>query len=642
MNWELAAEQRDQFFKLTLDMLCISSGDGYFKWLNPAFTHTLGWSVDELLTHPYAYFVHPDDLAATLREVERQMEAGEKVLHFENRYRHKDGSWRVLSWKSTPFGGLMYAVARDVTERDRLKRALEATNTELGRRVRETEGIAHQVLQTAMSAYVRMSEDGRITEWNSQAERTFGWSREEAIGRLLAETIISPGQRDAHAHGLQHYVATGESRVLDKRIELQAVRRNGEEFPVEAVITAIGTKKGRVFSAFLRDVTERRRTEQQLQQVQKLEAVGQLTAGIAHDFNNLLGVVIGNLDAVLEDMDSGSETAGAITRALNGALHGAELTHRLLAFARQQDLEPKALSINDLLPDLVSILNRTLGDSISVKVVPSEDLWLAFADPSQVEDAVMNLAINARDAMPDGGTLTIETANVTLDEEYSRGNLDAKPGDYALLAVTDTGVGMTPEVMKHVMEPFFTTKPVGKGTGLGLSMIYGFTRQSAGHLRIYSEVGHGTTVKLYLPRARGVAITKPEPAEKAKSLTHGNETILVVEDNGELRQTAVSQLMKLGYRVLEAENGEAALAVLKGSDVIDLLFSDIVMTGQLTGRSLAQEARKFRPQMRILLTTGYAEKATADGTEGWQLLSKPYRQQELALKVRNILDGRGG
>jgi CheY-like chemotaxis protein len=355
-----------------------------------------------------------------------------------------------------------------------------------------------------------------------------------------------------------------------------------------------------------------------------------------------LGVVVGNLDEVLEGMDPESQTAGAITRALNGALHGADLTRRLLAFARGQDLKPKAIAIHDLLPDLVTVLKRTLGASIRVSVAPSDNPWLAFADPSQVQDAILNLAINARDAMPDGGMLTIETANVTLDEEYSRMNLDARPGDYVLLAVTDTGTGMTPEVMKHVMEPFFTTKPVGKGTGLGLSMIYGFAKQSDGHLKIYSEVGHGTTIKLYLPRAMGVSDINSENTVEPKKLPGGSETIFVVEDNAELRQTAVSQLMTLGYRVLEAENGEAALTVLKGSESIDLLFSDIVMTGQLTGRALAEEARRLRPGMKIILSTGYAEKVTTNGAEGWYLLRKPYRRRELALKVRGVLDGEGG
>ena len=370
-----------------------------------------------------------------------------------------------------------------------------------------------------------------------------------------------------------------------------------------------------------------------------MEAVGQLTGGIAHDFNNLLGVVIGNLDFVLEDIDPQSKDGQAITRALNGALHGADLTRRLLAFAREQPLEPRDFALNDMLPDVVAVLKRTLGASITINLAPSGDLWPAYADPSHVQDAVLNLAINARDAMPEGGVLTIETANIILDEDYARENVEVKPGDYAMLAVTDTGTGIPPEIMKRVLEPFFTTKPVGKGTGLGLSMIYGFAKQSGGHLKIYSELGHGTTVKLYLPRGSSSGVEEEKPAAAPAKTRGGHEIILIAEDNTELRLTAVKQLTKLGYRVLEAANGEAALALLRKTKDIDLLFSDIVMTGRMTGRDLAREASALQPALKILLTTGYAEKAAAGQDETWPILRKPYRRQELALRLRSILDG---
>jgi CheY-like chemotaxis protein len=376
---------------------------------------------------------------------------------------------------------------------------------------------------------------------------------------------------------------------------------------------------------------------QQLQQAQKMETIGQLTGGIAHDFNNMLAVVIGNLDLVLEDIDPASKDGLNITRALNGALHAADLTRRLLAFGRVQPLEPKVFSINDMLPDIVAVLKRTLGASITIKLAPSPELWPAFADPSQVQDAVVNMAINARDAMPAGGTLTIETANVTLDEDYIRENPEVKPGDYALLAVTDTGSGIPAEIIRRVIEPFFTTKPTGKGSGLGLSMIYGFAKQSGGHLKIYSEVGHGTTVKLYLPRGRGPATAEAKEPE-IKTARGGHETILIVEDNAALRHTAAKQLAKLGYRILEAENGDAALAILRTTKGINLLFTDIVMTGNLTGRALAREATRLHPDLKVLLTTGYAEKASADANGSWQMLRKPYRRQELALKIRDLLD----
>jgi CheY-like chemotaxis protein len=290
------------------------------------------------------------------------------------------------------------------------------------------------------------------------------------------------------------------------------------------------------------------------------------------------------------------------------------------------------------LPDIVSVLKRTLGEGIAVILAPGKGLWLAFADPSQVQDAVLNLAINARDAMPHGGTLTIETANVSLDEDYSRSNPDVTPGDYALLAVTDTGTGIPPEIMKRVMEPFFTTKPEGRGTGLGLSMIYGFAKQSGGHLKLYSEPGHGTTVKLYLPRAHGSADPVRHATHNQDLLPQGNEYVLVVEDNDALRKTAAMILEGLGYRVSTAENAEVALTLLREGEHIDLLFSDIIMTGRLTGSDLAESAKTIRPNMKILLTTGYAEKASLDGLQHWPVLNKPYRKRELAKKVREILD----
>jgi CheY-like chemotaxis protein len=292
-----------------------------------------------------------------------------------------------------------------------------------------------------------------------------------------------------------------------------------------------------------------------------------------------------------------------------------------------------------MLPDITSIVKRTLGESIAIRISPSEDLWLAFADSSQVQDAILNLAINARDAMPEGGTLTIETANVQLDELYCKQNPEAKPGDYAMLAISDTGMGMSSEVIARAFEPFFTTKPLGQGTGLGLSMIYGFARQSGGHLKLYSEVGLGTTVKLYLPRADAGKVASKSAAAKEQASPRGSEVILVAEDNADLRLMAVAQLSSLGYHVLEAQNGEEALAILEGQSQVDLLFSDIVMSGKLTGDSLARQARKYRPNLKVLLTTGYAEKASTGGNgDGEHVLPKPYRKREMALKIRYILD----
>jgi CheY-like chemotaxis protein len=374
-----------------------------------------------------------------------------------------------------------------------------------------------------------------------------------------------------------------------------------------------------------------------------MEAVGQLTGGLAHDFNNLLMVTIGNLDLLADDLRDFPKQRSLAETALAGALRGAELTRQLLAFSRRQTLQPKVVQINDFISGMTKLLQRTLGETIEVRMNLAADLWSANVDPSQVESALMNLAVNARDAMPSGGRLTIETTNKHLDEDYVALNPEAVPGDYVMLAVSDTGSGIPREILERVFEPFFTTKETGKGTGLGLSMVYGFIKQSGGHIKIYSEVDVGTSVRLYLPRA-----IKPDE-EKAVGTPMGDafmgrgETILVVDDNAEVRRTAVAQLERLGYRVREAADGPEAIAVLREIGRVDLLFTDVVMAGGMSGLDLAAQARATRPDLKVLFTSGFAENARNGGNfrETDDFLSKPYRRQELAEKVRGILGQRG-
>jgi len=627
---DLTNDERDQFFNLSLDMLCVSSGDGYFKWLNPAFSQTLGWSIEELLTKPYTDFVHPEDLPATIREVQRQVAAGEKVFQFENRYRHKDGSWRVLSWKSVPRGNLMYAVARDVTERTLLQQSLREVNSDLERRVaarttalqkeviekQKAEESFRRLLEAAPDAVVISRVDGKVVSINSQAERLFGYTRAEVINREI--DLILPG--DSHGR-----------------------RKDGSSFPIEISVGELETDDGKILLNAVRDTTERRALESQLRQAVKMEAVGQLTGGVAHDFNNLLGVVIGNLDIAMEQAGNNQPLRDTIQDALSGALRGAELTRRLLAFSRNQPLQPAAVDLNKGLPQIASMLRRTLGEQISVELHPAADLWNAQVDPAQLDEAILNLAINARDAMPKGGTLTIETSNTYLDADYASHHAEVAPGDYVLVSVSDTGSGMTAEVIEHCFEPFFTTKGVEKGTGLGLSMVYGFVKQSGGHIKIYSEVGHGTTVKIYLPRAgRGAAQTEPAFAGEV-ALPSGSEVILMVEDNKDLRTVTAKQLADLGYRTLEADNSKSALQMLASCPEIDLLFTDIIMPGGMTGTELAREARRLYPKLKILLTSGYTARAMANGfhdIEGVELLNKPFRKRDLGLKLRDLLGAR--
>jgi nitrogen-specific signal transduction histidine kinase len=389
-----------------------------------------------------------------------------------------------------------------------------------------------------------------------------------------------------------------------------------------------------------RDVTAQREAEAQLQHAQKMESVGQLTGGVAHDFNNLLTVVVGSLDAAVGRATP--ELRPLVESALQAAERGAALVRQLLGFSRRQTLIPERLRLNDLAAGMEDLLRRTLGEHVEIELKLRGELWPAFADKSQVESALLNLAINARDAMPEGGKLTIETDNAHLDGDYAARNAEVAAGDYVTLAVTDTGTGMTAEVLEHAFEPFFTTKEVGKGSGLGLSMIYGFAKQSGGHLKIYSEVGHGTSVRLYMPRhVTEATAAAAEPRTMEPEQPRGGETILVVEDDPLVRNFVALQLRDLGYNVIEAANGPQARKLLEGDAKIDLLFTDAVMPGGMTGRQVADAAKRQRPTLKVLFTSGYTENSIVHHGRldtGVHFLSKPFRRQELAVKVREALD----
>ena len=392
------------------------------------------------------------------------------------------------------------------------------------------------------------------------------------------------------------------------------------------------------------EVAERSKAEAALRQAQKMEAIGQLTGGVAHDFNNLLTIVVGNVEMLLRNLPpDAARMRRAADNALQGAHRAAALTQRLLAFARQQPLDPKPVDANKLVSGMSELLRRTLGETISLEAVLGGGLWRTQADPNQLENAILNLAVNARDAMPDGGRLTIETANTHLDKAYVADIAEpVPPGQYVQISVTDTGSGMDQATISRVFEPFFTTKEVGKGTGLGLSQVYGFVRQSGGHVRIYSELGEGTTVKIYLPRHLSTEDDVADTEEMFAAAEHGEgETILVVEDEEKLRAYAVEALGELGYRVITAPDGPTAIALLAQEKTIDLLFTDIVLPGGMNGRQLADEALKQRPQLKVLFTTGYTRNAVVHNGRldpGVELIGKPFTFEELASSVRRLLD----
>lgn len=394
-------------------------------------------------------------------------------------------------------------------------------------------------------------------------------------------------------------------------------------------------------SELANQINERAQAETQLRQLQKMEAVGQLTGGIAHDFNNMLALIVGSLNLVQRRLDRGdTDVRKFLDNAMDGAGRATALTQRLLAFSRQQPLSPEAVDGNRLVQGLSELLVRSLGETIKLETVLTAGLWKIKADPSQLENAIVNMAVNARDAMPDGGKLTIETSNIYIDDAYAR-DVEVSPGQYVQFAVTDTGTGMAPDVIARAFDPFFTTKGVGKGTGLGLSQVFGFVRQSGGHIRAYSELGHGTTFKMYLPRYWGedtpAARSAPTEVRRGKS----DEVILVVEDEDRVRATTVEALRELGYSVLHASSGPAALAMLERLPHIDLLFTDIVMP-EMTGRQLADRLLEHMPHLKVLYTTGYTRNAVVHNgilDPGTNFLPKPFNLDQLALKVREVLDG---
>jgi PAS domain S-box-containing protein len=434
------------------------------------------------------------------------------------------------------------------------------------------------------------------------------------------------------------YLNSHPDEVLNDEVELL----NGTiiERYSSPVRDKAGNHYGRIWT--FRDITERRQLEEQFRQSQKMEALGQLTGGIAHDFNNLLTVILGCSAFIGEEAKENPRLSKMAKMILDAAQRGADLTHRMLAFARRQPLQPKPVDINRMLANMESILRRTLSADIDLEVIQSGEDCTALVDPPQLENALLNLCMNAWDAMPGGGKLIVETGIATLDSSYAEQNADVTPGKYVLISVSDTGCGISPENLGRVFDPFFTTKEVGKGTGLGLSMVYGFVKQSQGHVKIYSEPGQGTSVKLYLPRAD----QESEPADQEAILIadlHGSEVILLVEDNAPVREFAKTQLLHLGYQVLEAANGKDALAVLREHNDIDLLFTDVVMPGGLNGRELAHEARQLYPALKVLFTSGYAESAILDMgllDQHVQLLNKPYSRLQLARRIRGMLAAR--
>ena len=561
------------------------------------------------------------------RPERRRMGAGRDLFAVR-----KDGSEFPVEIALNPIhtreGLLALSAVADITDRKRAEQA-----------VLESEAMARGIVETALDAFVQMDERGVILEWNSQAGAMFGWSRREAFGRTLADLIVPEVHRERHKEGLARFLSTGESAILGRRFEIEAQRRDGRQIKVEVSVTALRRDGGYVFNAFIRDLTDKIAAEALVRQAQKMVAAGQLTGGIAHDFNNILTVITSTIE-VLADAVADKPEAAAIAKMIDEAAErGAELMRRLLAFARKQPLQPHKINVNSLIVDTAKLLRPTLGGNIEIETMLEDGAWPSLVDPNQLSTTLLNLALNARDAMPGGGKLTLETGNVFLDENYAKAHSDVQPGPYVMVAVSDTGTGIPAAIRDRVFEPFFTTKDIGKGTGLGLSMVYGFVKQSGGHIMIYSEEGHGTTVKIYLPRARD--LDEAPDLVPAAAIEGGKEAVLLVEDDALVRTLVTTQLNSLGYTTLAAASAAEALSLIDRGATVDLLFTDVIMAGGMNGRQLADEALKRRPSLKVLFTSGYTESAIVHHGRldpGILLLAKPYRKSDLARMIRAAIN----
>ena len=619
--------------------------DGSVEWINDRVYEYAGAERADLLGHGSDQLVHPED-EARYRAIWAASIATGAPLDAEIRIRRHDGDyrWHLVRARRSPGeagdDALWIGSSIDIEDQKRASAALSAVNATLEERVERRTAERDRMWRLSKDIMLVADLEGTLFAVNPAFMSILGWTEAEVQGTLLLE-LVHPDDRAPTAHQIAALRAGGQVFRFENRWR----RKNGSwcnlswtASPDDQYIHAVG----RDISADLAQMAAMRRTEAALQQAQKMETIGKLTGGVAHDFNNLLQVIGGNLQLIARRAEGLPDIQKRVQNAMSGVERGAKLASSLLSFARRQPLEPKAVKIGRLLGGMEDMMRRALGEEVDVEMVISGGLWTTEVDPAQLENAILNLAINARDAMDGAGRLTVEVANAALDAGYCAAHPEVAPGQYVLLAVSDTGGGMPQDVIDQAFEPFFSTKPEGKGTGLGLSMVYGLVKQSGGHVKIYSEVGEGTTVKIYLPRSLQQEDLAGE--QLAQPATGGHETVLVVEDDEQVRLTVVDLLTDLGYRVLRAGDAASALTVIDSGVHIDLLFTDVVMPGPLRSPELAKKARERLPHVAVLFTSGYTENAIVHGGRldpGVELLGKPYTRDALARKIRHVLANQG-
>ncbi len=623
--------ERERLFSAVVessnDAIITKALDGTITAWNRAAERLFGFTATEAVGKRIDLIV-PPGRRAEVSEILYRIARGETIEHYETLRMHRDGREVPVSLAISPLrsrsGDIIGAskIARDITE---TKKTRQALSQEIEERQR--------IFETSQDLILVTDTQGNFVQVSPSSMAILGYQPSEMIGHSAVE-FIYPDDLDSTREEMR---SARRGRLM-RNFETRYVHRDGRV----VMLSWMGAWSEPVRRHFFvgRDLTEKQAAEAQFRQAQKMESVGQLTGGIAHDFNNILTVITGTIGILQEAVAEDPQLVAIAKMIDDAAERGASLTKHLLAFARKQPLQPREVDVNALVLETAKLLRPTLGEQIQINPLLAKDAWTAMVDPNQLATAILNLSLNARDAMPAGGKLMIETDNVYLDDGYADLHSEVTVGNYVMIAVSDTGSGIPAANLERVFDPFFTTKEVGKGTGLGLSMVFGFVKQSNGHIKIYSEEGHGTTVKLYLPRAAGLSDTAVE-LQAASSIAGGDEVVLVVEDDTLVRRYVVTQIESLGYTTLEAGNATEALAVIDGAGTIDLLFTDVIMPGPMNGRQLVDVALKQRPALKTLFTSGYTENAIVHHGRldtGVLLLAKPYRKSDLARMLRIALD----
>ena len=606
---------------------------GRIQSVNPAAERMFGYSADEMLGQPINMLMPEPYRTQHDGYLVRHLTTGEKKIIGIGREvegQRKDGTIFPIHLAVGAFevGGQRFfsGIINDLSARARLQAEIDRQSL-----------LFQAVFDHVPEALVISSPDGQIILVNPAATRMFGYTADEAVGLWLSALFSDPADLEKlEANSAAQAAGGTESWTISAPLK----RKDGSKFPGQGHVADIDGADGSrvaVVSLF-RDMTEELRQKEAALKSQRLEAIGQLSGGIAHDFNNLLTIISGNLE-LLEETISNPQDHELLSRAARAADSGARLTNRLLTFARRRQLAAEVINLNEQVRGMTELLQRTIGDTIELRTHLARDLWLARVDAGEVEAAVLNLAINARDAMPDGGKLAIRTDNAMLEDGEIGFEGPLTAGEYVRISVSDNGAGMTKETLSRVFEPFFTTKAPGRGTGLGLSTIYGFVKQSNGNITIYSELGTGTTVNLYLPRSSD-AKSAEQAGAPSDALAAKGERVLVVEDNRDVRALTVKRFERLGYQVVECVTGAEAREALKNGLAVDIVFTDIMMPGGLTGIDLGRWVGENRPKLPVILTTGFAEEiaGTTTGKESWTILRKPYTQKDLANVVRTVLE----